>query len=149
MPNGTLIQTYTDVTERKQAAAELDARNSLQGLVRERTAELVDVNARLQKRSSSWTARSGARSRRSGKDDVSELRQSRHPQPAQRHPRLCGPGAVERQGKPAGETVSEPAEAGCKGRELGEMVSDFLDYSRADRVTTAPFALAPLIRSAS
>ena len=37
----------------------------------------------------------------------------------------------------------------AKGRELNEMVSDFLDYSRADRVTTAPFALAPLIGSAS
>jgi CheY-like chemotaxis protein len=34
----------------------------------------------------------------------------------------------------------------AKGQELNEMVNDFLDYTRADRVTTSEFALAPLIR---
>lgn len=48
MPNGTLIQTYTDVTERKQSEAELEAhRNNLESLVEKRTAELVQLNERL------------------------------------------------------------------------------------------------------
>jgi CheY-like chemotaxis protein len=34
----------------------------------------------------------------------------------------------------------------AKGQELNEMVNDFLDYTRADRVTTSEFALPPLIR---
>jgi CheY-like chemotaxis protein len=34
----------------------------------------------------------------------------------------------------------------AKGQELNEMVNDFLDYTRADRVTTTEFNLAPLIR---
>jgi Signal transduction histidine kinase len=48
MPGGGFVTTYTDVTERKLAARQLrEANESLERRVRERTAELTTVNAKL------------------------------------------------------------------------------------------------------
>jgi Na+/proline symporter/CheY-like chemotaxis protein/anti-sigma regulatory factor (Ser/Thr protein kinase) len=49
MPQGGFVITYSDITERVQAAEELEAANeSLERRVRERTAELTKVNQALQ-----------------------------------------------------------------------------------------------------
>ena len=48
MPNGGFVTTYTDVTERRAAAAALsEAKETLERRVAERTAELTDVNRML------------------------------------------------------------------------------------------------------
>lgn len=148
MPNGTLIQTYTDVTERKQAAAELDAhRNNLESLVRERTGELVRLNARLRdtveqleiaKRDAEEASRSKTTFLNSVSHDI-------------RNPLNAILGYASLILSHAKETLPDRQyqnllKLAAKGRELNEMVSDFLDYSRADRVATAEFALAPLIK---
>jgi histidine kinase len=148
MPNGTLIQTYTDVTERKQAAAELDAhRNNLQGLVRERTAELVDVNARLQE---TVEQLDGAKrsAEQANREKTTFLNSVSHDIRNPLNAILGYAGLVLSNAKESlpAKQYQNLQKLAAKGRELNEMVSDFLDYSRADRVTTAPFALAPLIQ---
>ena len=48
MPNGGFVTTYTDITERRAAAAALnDAKNTLERRVAERTIELTEVNRKL------------------------------------------------------------------------------------------------------
>lgn len=48
MPNGGFVATYTDVTERRAAAAAVnEAKNTLERRVAERTAELTNVNLKL------------------------------------------------------------------------------------------------------
>ncbi len=48
MPGGGFVSTYTDITERKQAAQQLqEAKQSLERRVAERTAELTELNRKL------------------------------------------------------------------------------------------------------
>jgi len=148
MPNGTLIQTYTDVTERKQAAAELDAhRNNLESLVKERTAELVRLNVRLHetveqlevaKRSAEQASRAKTTFLNSVSHDI-------------RNPLNAILGYASLVLSNAKDSLPERQyqnlqKLAAKGRELNEMVSDFLDYSRADRVTATEFPLPALIQ---
>lgn len=148
MPNGTLIQTYTDVTERKQAAAELDAhRNNLESLVRERTAEIVRVNGQLQEtveqlESAKRTAEEASRAKTTFLNAVSH--DIRNPLNAiLGYASLVLSNARDRLPEKQYRNLQKLA---AKGRELNEMVGDFLDYSRAGRVSTTEFALAPLIQ---
>ncbi len=48
MPNGGFVTTYTDITARRKAAVQLsEAKENLEARVRERTAELSDLNEKL------------------------------------------------------------------------------------------------------
>ena len=78
MPQGGIVTTYTDITERVAAANELARANeTLERRVRERTAELTQVNQALAKPSQS-------RRSESRQDPLSYRRKPRHPAAAQR-----------------------------------------------------------------
>ncbi|NJM92878.1 MAG: hypothetical protein HC861_09895, partial [Rhodospirillaceae bacterium] len=148
MPDGTLVQTYADITERKRAEAELDAhRNNLEGLVRDRTAELVELNGRLQEAMAQAEiakkrAEDADRAKTTFLNSVSH--DIRNPLNAiLGYAGLILPSAKE--GLPE-KQYQNLQKLVAKGRELNEMVNDFLDYTRAEHVTPTDFALAPLVR---
>ena len=134
MPDGTLIQTYTDITERKRAEAELDThRNNLESLVKERTDELE-----VAKKAAEEANRAKTTFLNSISHDI-------------RNPLNAILGYASLVLSNAKESLPEKQyqnleKLSAKGRELNEMVSDFLDYTRADRVNTSRFALPPLIQ---
>jgi histidine kinase len=148
MPDGTLIQTYTDITERKQAEAELNVhRNNLEGLVQERTAELVRLNDRLretmeQTEAAKRQAEQADNAKTTFLNSVSH--DIRNPLNA-----ILGYAALvlanARDCLPQ-KQYDNLRKLEAKGRELNELVHDFLDYTRADHVTIKEFALAPLIQ---
>ena len=148
MPDGTLVQTYTDVTERKQAEAELDAhRNNLESLVRDRTAELVELNGRLQE-TMGQTEIAKKRAEQADRAKTTFLNSVSHDIRNPLNAILGYAGLILANAK---ESLPEKQyqnllKLAAKGRELNEMVSDFLDYTRADHITPAEFALAPLIQ---
>jgi two-component system sensor histidine kinase TorS len=145
---GWIVRTYSDITERKRTEAELDAhRNNLESLVGQRTAELVQVNERLQeaKEQAEGAKRDAEQANRAKTTFLNSVSHDiRNPLNA-----ILGyAGLVLANSK---ESLPERQyqnlqKLAAKGRELNEMVSDFLDYTRADRVITSEFALAPLIR---
>jgi histidine kinase len=148
MPDGTLIQTYTDITERKHAEAELNAhRNNLEGLVAERTAELVRLNERLretmaQTETAKRQAEQADRAKTTFLNSVSH--DIRNPLNAiLGYAGLVLANAKDRLPEKQYENLRKLE---AKGRELNELVHDFLDYTRADHVTTREFALSPLIQ---
>jgi histidine kinase len=159
---GWLVRTYSDITERKQAEAELDAhRNNLESLVTERTAQLVQVNARLQEakeqaEAAKEQAEAAKEQAEAAKRDAEQANRAKttflnsvsHDIRNPLNAILGYAGLVLANAK---ESLPERQyqnlqKLAAKGQELNEMVNDFLDYTRADRVTTSEFALAPLIR---
>lgn len=147
MPDGTLVQTYTDITERKHSEAELDAhRNNLESLVRDRTAELVDVNGRLQQ-TMEQTEVAKKRAEEADRAKTTFLNSVSHDIRNPLNAILGYAGLVLANAKDSlpEKQYQNLQKLAAKGRELNEMVGDFLDYTLADRVTPAEFALAPLI----
>jgi histidine kinase len=148
MPDGTLIQVYTDITERKRAEAELDAhRNNLESLVALRTAELVELNGRL-KETMQETEIAKGRAEQADLAKTTFLNSVSHDIRNPLNAILGYAGLILSNAK---ESLPEKQyqnlqKLAAKGRELNEMVGDFLDYTRADRVSVSAFALAPLVQ---
>lgn len=148
MPDGALVQTYTDITERKRSEAELDAhRNNLESLVRDRTAELIDLNERLQQ-TMTQTQVAKKRAEQADRAKTTFLNSVSHDIRNPLNAILGYAGLVLANAKDSlpEKQYQNLQKLAAKGRELNEMVGDFLDYTRADRVTPSEFALAPLVQ---
>jgi C4-dicarboxylate-specific signal transduction histidine kinase len=147
MPGGWVIRTYSDITERKRTEVELSAhRNNLEQLVEQRTAELVQVNARLQEA----VEQTDAAKRRAEQANLAKttfLNAVSHDIRNPLNAILGYAGLVmtnAKDGLPPRQ-YQNLEKLTSKGRELNELVNDFLDYTRADRVSTAAFRLRPVI----
>jgi signal transduction histidine kinase/CheY-like chemotaxis protein len=133
VPNGTLITTYTDVTERKVQAERLDAQ------VKERTAELhktieeVSVARRI--------AEQASLAKTSFMDSI--VHEIKNPLNAiLGYANLLLSGAKDKLPEKQYQNLQKLY---ASGWELNELADDFLEYSRADQVTVSEFALAQLI----
>ena len=148
MPNGTLIQVYTDVTERKNAEAELEAhRSNLESLVERRTAELKQLNDRLRQAVEQMEIAKG-QAEEADRAKTSFLNSVSHDIRNPLNAILGYAGLVlanSRQSLPD-KQYQNLEKLAAKGRELNDLVQSFLDYSRADQVELGRVALAPLIR---
>src|SRR5262249_19462618 len=130
---GWVVRTYSDLTERQQAEAELSAqRNNRELLVEQRTAELDAAMRRAEQANRAKTTFLNAVSH-----DI------RNPLNA-----ILGyAGLVMTNAKDSlpPRQYENLEKLASKGRELNELVNDFLDYTRADPVHTATFRLRPVI----
>jgi histidine kinase len=137
---GWIVRTYSDITERKQAEAELDAhRNNLESLVERRTGELQE--AKEQAEAARRDAEQANRAKTTFLNSVShDIRN-----PLNAILGYAGLVLTNAKGSLPERQYQNLQKLAAKGQELNEMVNDFLDYTRADRVTTSEFALAPLI----
>jgi C4-dicarboxylate-specific signal transduction histidine kinase len=138
---GWIVRTYSDITERKQAEAELDAhRNNLEILVEKRTGELQE--AKEQAEAARRDAEQASRAKTTFLNSVShDIRN-----PLNAILGYAGLVLANAKGSLPERQYQNLQKLAAKGQELNEMVKDFLDYTRGDRVTTSEFALAPLIR---
>lgn len=148
MPDGTLVQTYADITERKQAEAELDAhRNNLESLVRDRTAELVELNGRLQE-TMAQTEIAKKRAEQADRAKTTFLNSVSHDIRNPLNAILGYAGLVlanAKEGLPE-KQHQNLQKLSAKGHEIKEMVDDFVDYTRADQIAAKEFALASVIQ---
>jgi histidine kinase len=147
MPNGLLVHTYSDITERKRTEAELAGhRNNLERLVEDRTAELVRVNQRLQQ-SVEQTEAEKQRAEQANRAKTTFLNAVSHDIRNPLNAILGYAGLVMANAKailPARQ-YGNLEKLTAKGRELNELVNDFIDYTREGQINTAAFRLRPLI----
>jgi histidine kinase len=146
-PDGRFIHIHADITARKHAEAELDAhRNHLERLVEERTGELMQLNRRLQEAMAQADA-AKHQAERANRAKTKFLNAVSHDIRNPLNAILGYAGLVMANSKEAlpGKQYENLQKLAAKGRELNELVGDFLDYSRAERVTTSTFRLGAVI----
>jgi len=147
MSNGLLVHTYSDVTERKRTEAELAGhRNNLERLVEDRTAELVRVNQRLQQ-AVEQTEAEKQRAEQANRAKTTFLNAVSHDIRNPLNAILGYAGLVMANAKailPVRQ-YGNLEKLAAKGRELNELVNDFIDYTREGQINTTAFRLRPLV----
>jgi histidine kinase len=147
MPGERFIHTYNDITERKRDEVELAAhRNNLEELVGQRTAELIKLNERLQQ-SMAQTDAAKHRAEQANQAKTTFLNAVSHDIRNPLTAILGYAGLVMAGAKDVlpDRQYANLEKLASKGRELNEMISDLLDYARADRINLATFQLRPVI----